>query len=136
MARANRKIVEVASEVESLVETPEVTQTETTSSNVIPLVTTPPAKPTSTPVVIEENIPLPEATKATTRKSKYPWHDLKPGNSFFAESVKLNSFKTLCNFHTKKHENETNEELRKIFECRQVNNEAGEPIGVRVWRTK
>lgn len=69
---------------------------------------------------IDKGIPIPETT-AAGRPIKYPWDELKKGDSFFAPETKLRSMQqsvSRCNRLKKP----------RHFVCREVSG------GTRVWR--
>jgi hypothetical protein len=89
-------------------------------SNVVELPTT------NGGITIEDNVPMPESVR-TGGKAKYPWAELKEGQSFFIAGAKVETFYTLCSTASKKH--------KCKFIARKWDGEGGVK-GVRVWRTK
>lgn len=76
------------------------------------------------PVVIEDNIPMPEGKPS---KQKYPWSELAVSQSFFVAGAAVATFYTLCTSAAKRHEG------RKFIARKFTGPEGVE--GVRVWRT-
>lgn len=73
---------------------------------------------------IEKNIPAPATAGNTGRNSKYPWHDMVVGDSFFVKDGCKNNLRNLCHVTSKR--------LSKKFVSSVYSDKKNE--GVRIWR--
>jgi len=74
-------------------------------------------------IVIEKGVPLP-ALRRAGRKSKYPFAEMEPGDSFFVKDVKASSLHTSALCFAKRHQPAWKFVTRKV------------EGGTHIWRVK